>query len=71
MEKQQTAVDFLRIAIESKLGMTLTPSYYELFSIAKEMEKKQIIEFADEYNFQFMSGLNKTAEELYNIFNTN
>ena len=45
MEKQQTAVDFLRIALESKLGMRLSPSYYELFSIAKEMEEKQMIEY--------------------------
>ena len=45
MEKQQTAVDFLRIAIESKVGMRLTHSYYELFAIAKEMEEKQMIEY--------------------------
>ena len=43
MENYQTAVDFLRITIESKLGMRLTPSYYELFSIAKEIEEKQIM----------------------------
>ena len=42
-DKKQTAVDFIRVAIELKLGMKLSPSYYELFEIAKEIEKKNII----------------------------
>ena len=63
MEKQQTAVDFLRITIESKLGMTLTPSYYELFSIAKEMEKKQIMNAFEDGQSELSL---KDKEEYYN-----
>lgn len=63
MEKQQTAVDFLRIAIESKLGMRLTPSYYELFSIAKEMEEKQIMNAFEDGQSELSL---KDKEEYYN-----
>ena len=45
MEKQQTAVEWLLQEVELKCKNKLGPTFAELFSIAKEMEEKQMIEY--------------------------
>ena len=63
MEKQ-TAIEWLFEQFE--FGDSISSEDIILFKQAKEIEKAQIIEFADEYNFQFMAGNNKSVGEFFN-----
>lgn len=60
-----TAVDWLREKVQSNLSEPMSPKFAELFEEAREMEREQKIEFADNYADQVMAGMNKRASEYY------
>jgi hypothetical protein len=62
--KQQTAVEWLVEQIKSRYDIDI-----ERLSVtdkAKELEKQQIIEFADKYDAYVVRGGTLTAEQYYN-----
>jgi hypothetical protein len=65
MEKKLTAVEWLIIELGEYFPHEIG-GIHLMVKKAKEMEEKQTIEFADEYNFQFMSGSNKSVKEFFN-----
>jgi hypothetical protein len=52
-----TAVDWLQEKIQSNLSEPMSPKFAELFEQAREMEREQIIEFADGYSEQVLNGI--------------
>jgi hypothetical protein len=66
---KQTAVEWLLNAIETKNGDEFSSYYSEFIEQAKEMEKEQTINFANDfYDDCVMEGgsLQQSAEEYYN-----
>jgi hypothetical protein len=66
---KQTAVEWLLNAIETKNGEEFSSYYSEFIEQAKEMEKEQTINFANDfYDDCVMEGgsLQQSAEEYYN-----
>jgi lipopolysaccharide biosynthesis protein len=65
--KQQTAVEWLLNAIETKNGEEFSSYYTEFIEQAKEMEKQKMIEFAQSYAvIHCMGDITKNADEYYN-----
>lgn len=66
MENKQTAVEWLMDKLKYINKETYAELYNESFDQAKQMEKEQIIQFADEYADAVMGGCINRAEEYYN-----
>jgi hypothetical protein len=60
----KTAIEELQEMVESKLTMPMGLSFKELFEQAKQMEKQQMIKFANDFLFHDDTDL--TAEQYYN-----
>ena len=71
METKQTAVDLIHNFIDSSCGLygsriTLNPDLlFDCINKAKQMEKEQMIEFADRYGFDVCHFDYDRAEEYY------
>ena len=68
METKQTAVQFLIEHIKQDVFVhsKSTKEWNQVFAQAKQMEKEQIIQFADEYADAVMGGCINRAEQYYN-----
>jgi hypothetical protein len=67
MEKTQTSVEWLALELYEKFEMKGDGNLFDtILSKAKEMEKKQIIQFADKYDAYVVQGGTLTAEQYYN-----
>ena len=64
--KQQTAVEWLLNAIETKNGEEFSSYYSEFIEQAKEMEKQRIAKAFTDGKGQNFSFYDKTGEEYYN-----
>jgi hypothetical protein len=60
----KTAVEWLVYVVQSNIAPNYIPK--EIVEQAKEMEKEQIIEFADKYDAYVVQGGTLTAEQYYN-----
>ena len=64
--KQQTAVEWLLNAIETKNGEEFSSYYSEFIEQAKEMEKQRIAKAFTDGKAQNFSFYDKTGEQYYN-----
>jgi hypothetical protein len=62
----KTAVEWLQFQIDNKDMGEIPMWIYDFCQQAKEMEKEQIIEFADKYDAYVVQGGTLTAEQYYN-----
>jgi hypothetical protein len=65
MANKQTAVDFLYEFVLLKLSNEEQMQFEGLFQQAKQMEKEQMIEFADKYGFDVCHFDYDRAEQYY------
>jgi len=63
MGKKQTAVDYLVTIVQSCIAPNFIPG--EIIKQAKQMEKEQMIEFADKYGFDVCHFDYDRAEQYY------
>jgi len=52
MEQNKTAVEWLREKVQSNLSEPMSPKFAELFDMATQMEREQIISAVDGFNRQ-------------------
>ena len=63
-KKTDSAVDWIFSQLPDEY--TTTPHGFDVYIIAKAMEKEQKYKFADEYCYEVMSGCNLTPEQYEN-----
>jgi hypothetical protein len=64
METKQTAVDYIVNVVNSCIAPDYIPN--EIVNQAKQMEKEQMVEFADKYGFDVCHFDYDRAEQYYN-----